>query len=142
MRCIEDELPFEISDSWEWCCLSQLINVYSGKQILLKEIWFHKTQVIYIKAYYKEDVYITVAGTIERVGKIPKELDNSNLTKMKINLFFSILSQDWLIKNIHLSLFKTESKILLQKLDNQNSQFSALKNCYFLSHHYPNNVAS
>lgn len=68
--------------------------MYSGKQILQKEIWFHKTQVIYIKAYYKEDVYITAACTIGRVGKIPKEFDNSNLTKMKINLFFSILSQD------------------------------------------------
>ena len=45
----------------------------------------------------KEDVYITVAGTIGKIGKIPKDLDGSNLTENADRLVFSFLYQDWLI---------------------------------------------
>ena len=45
----------------------------------------------------KEDVFITVAGTIGRVGKIPPDLDGANLTENADRLVFSEISQDWLI---------------------------------------------
>ena len=45
----------------------------------------------------KEDVYITVAGTIGRVGKIPPEIDGANLTENADRIVFSRLDQDWLI---------------------------------------------
>ena len=52
-----------------------------------------------IKKYIinKEDVFITVAGTIGRVGKIPFELDGANLTENADRLVFSKINQDWLI---------------------------------------------
>ena len=46
----------------------------------------------------KEDVFITVAGTIGRIGKIPSELDGANLTENADRLVFTIIDQDWLIK--------------------------------------------
>lgn len=45
----------------------------------------------------KEDVYITVAGTIGRVGKIPESVDGANLTENADRLVFSNLDQNWLI---------------------------------------------
>ena len=46
----------------------------------------------------KEDVYITVAGTIGRVGKIPWEIDGANLTENADRIVFSLIDQNWLIK--------------------------------------------
>ena len=45
----------------------------------------------------KEDIYITVAGTIGVVGKIPESLDGANLTENADRIVFSIINQDWLI---------------------------------------------
>jgi len=47
---------------------------------------------------HKEDVFITVAGTIGRIGKIPPELDGANLTENADRLVLTIIDQDWLIK--------------------------------------------
>ena len=52
----------------------------------------------------KEDIFITVAGTIGRVGKIPAEIDGSNLTENADRLVFSITNQDWLIMILQSSL--------------------------------------
>ena len=46
----------------------------------------------------KSDVYITVAGTIGRVGKIPDELDGANLTENADRLVLAGVNQEWLIK--------------------------------------------
>ncbi len=46
----------------------------------------------------KEDLYITVAGTIGTVGKIPPELDGANLTENADRLVFQHISQDWLMR--------------------------------------------
>ena len=46
----------------------------------------------------KADVFITVAGTIGRVGKIPDELDGANLTENADRLVLAGVNQDWLIK--------------------------------------------
>ena len=45
----------------------------------------------------KEDVYITVAGTIGRVGTIPDEIDGANLTENADRVVFSNLNKDWLV---------------------------------------------
>ena len=57
---------------------------------------------------HKEDVYITVAGTIGRVGKIPPEIDGANLTENADRLVFSIIDQDWLIKCLESSLVQQQ----------------------------------
>ena len=45
----------------------------------------------------KEDVYITVAGTIGRVGTIPDEIDGANLTENADRLVFESLNKYWLV---------------------------------------------
>ena len=106
----EDEIPFEIPENWCWCRLGDICLVKGGKRIpagcTLTDIdTGHKyirvadmkngsvivnnvkyiTDEIHekIKAYKisKDDVYITVAGTIGDSGIIPDELDNANLTE-------------------------------------------------------------
>ena len=52
----------------------------------------------YLMLASKEDIYITVAGTIGRIGKIPAEIDGANLTENADRLVFSTIYQDWLIK--------------------------------------------
>ena len=42
-RCIDDELPFEIPESWEWCRIGTLFSLQAGKNIssaAIKEIEF------------------------------------------------------------------------------------------------------
>lgn len=108
--CIDDELPFEIPENWCWCRLGTLVAVLGGKRIPAgRKLTSDNTGHVYIRVsdmkdggvntdnllYVPEDIYpsiskyiissadvfITVAGTIGRVGKIPAELDGSNLTE-------------------------------------------------------------
>ena len=106
----EDEIPFEIPENWCWCRLGDICLVKGGKRIpagctltdidtghkyirvadmkngsVIVENVKYITDEIHdkIKAYKisKDDVYITVAGTIGDSGIIPNELDNANLTE-------------------------------------------------------------
>ena len=106
----EEEIPFDIPENWCWCRLGDICLVKGGKRIpagctLTDVDTGHKyirvadmkngsvivnnvkyiTDEIHekIKAYKisKDDVYITVAGTIGDSGIIPDELDNANLTE-------------------------------------------------------------
>ena len=100
-RCIDDELPFEIPKSWEWTRLSTIAKVLGGKRIPAgRKLTAENTGHVYIRVsdmkdgtviqngllyvpedifnsiskyiIKKEDVFITVAGTIGRIGKIPR----------------------------------------------------------------------
>ena len=123
----EDEIPFDIPDSWQWCRISSIATVLGGKRIPAgRKLSEEDTGHIYIRVsdmkgdtvstdnlqyvpediyssisryiINKEDIYITVAGTIGRIGKIPPELDGANLTENADRLVFSMINQDWLIK--------------------------------------------
>ena len=125
-RCIDDELPFEIPKSWEWTRLSTIAKILGGKRIPAgRKLTAENTGHVYIRVsdmkdgtviqngllyvpedifnsiskyiIKKEDVFITVAGTIGRIGKIPPELDGANLTENADRLVFSSLNQDWMI---------------------------------------------
>ncbi len=37
-RCIDDEIPFEIPESWEWCRIKSIFNLQAGKNISTSEI--------------------------------------------------------------------------------------------------------
>jgi type I restriction enzyme S subunit len=131
--CIADEVPFEIPDSWEWVRLKELVTVLGGKRIPAgRKLTTDNTGHIYIRVsdmkngsvitdnllyvpediypsisryiINKEDLYITVAGTIGAVGKIPPELDGANLTENADRLVFSIVDQDWLMMCLSSSL--------------------------------------
>ncbi len=122
--CIDNEIPFEIPQSWAWCRLSYAMSVYGGKRIpagqkLVTEDTGHKyirvtdmknssvsnsdvhyiTNEVYeqIKRYTIscDDLYITVAGTIGKVGNIPIEFDGANLTENANKLITYDLDNDY-----------------------------------------------
>lgn len=126
----EDEIPFELPASWKWVRLGSIVSVYGGKRIpagskLSEENTGHKyirvadmkdgtvslddikyiTDDIYekIKQYYitSEDIYITVAGTIGRVGVVPMELNNVNLTENADKLVFNRLNKMFLCRMLN-----------------------------------------
>lgn len=126
----EDETPFELPASWKWVRLGSIVSVYGGKRIpagskLSEENTGHKyirvadmkdgtvslddikyiTDDIYekIKQYYitSEDIYITVAGTIGRVGVVPMELNNANLTENADKLVFNRLNKMFLCRMLN-----------------------------------------
>ena len=136
-RCIDDEIPFEIPDSWVWTRLRSIASVLGGKRIPagrrlttentghvyirvsdMKDGWVSTENLQYvpedifpsISRYIinAEDVFITVAGTIGRVGKIPPELDGANLTENADRLVFPVLDQDWFILELQSSLIQTQ----------------------------------
>lgn len=126
----EDEIPFEIPSSWKWVRLGTIVSVYGGKRIpagtrLSENNTGHKyirvadmkdgtvslddikyiTDEIYekIKQYFitSDDIYITVAGTIGRVGIVPRELNNANLTENADKLVFRCLDKMYLCRMLN-----------------------------------------
>ena len=133
----EDEIPFDIPESWKWVRLGSVVSVYGGKRIPAgRKLTVEDTGHVYIRVsdmkdgcvstenlqfvpqdiypsisryiIGKEDVFITVAGTIGRVGKIPPELDGANLTENADRLVFSQLDQNWLIKCLQSSVVQSQ----------------------------------
>ena len=136
-RCIDDELPFEIPDNWRWCRLGTIAAVLGGKRIPAgRKLTECNTGHVYIRVsdmtdgsvstdrllyvpediypsisryiINKDDVFITVAGTIGRVGKIPDELDGANLTENADRLVLAGVNQDWLIKVLQSGLIQEQ----------------------------------
>ncbi len=133
----EDESPFDIPDTWKWIRLGSVVSVLGGKRIpagrtlttedtgykyirvsdmkngsVLVDNLLYVPRDIYpsISRYIinKEDVYLTVAGTIGKVGKIPEEIDGANLTENADRLVFQLIDQDWLIKCLESSLVQQQ----------------------------------
>lgn len=116
----DDEKPFDIPESWKWFRLGEIVSVNGGKRIpagrsltdvdtgykyirvadmkngsIMLDNIKYVPEDIYpkIKNYTisKDDIYITVAGTIGQVGLVPNELDNANLTENadKLTTYFN-----------------------------------------------------
>jgi type I restriction enzyme S subunit len=123
----EDEKPFDIPEGWMWVRIGNIASVLGGKRIPAgRKLTQENTGHVYIRIsdmkndtvvaselmfvpediypsiskyiINKEDVYITVAGTIGRVGKIPPSVDGANLTENADRLVFREIDQDWLIQ--------------------------------------------
>lgn len=121
------EVPFDIPYGWSWCRLAIFAQVLGGKRIpagrqltnentghyyikvsdmkentvCLDKLQFVPTDIYPTISRYiinKEDVYITVAGTIGRVGTIPNELDGANLTENADRIVIDEIDQHWLVK--------------------------------------------
>ncbi len=121
-----EDIPFLIPNNWKWVRLGEIASILGGKRIpagrnLTSENTGHKyirvsdmknmsvetsnllfvPEDIYpsISRYIinKEDVYITVAGTIGKVGTIPDEIDGANLTENADRLVFKFLDKKWLV---------------------------------------------
>ena len=139
VKCIDEEIPFEIPNDWEWCRLGNVSSVYGGKRIpagrklstsdtghkyirvsdmknssvLLDNIQYVSEDIYQlIKAYTisKDDLYITVAGTIGSVGEIPEELNNANLTENADKIVFTIIDKRFLMYALQSELVQSQIK--------------------------------
>lgn len=128
----EDEKPFELPQGWAWARLGEYAEVKGGKRLpkghtLINE----QTEYAYIRVtdmkdgtvnlhglqyltadtqkliqqytISKNDLYITIAGTIGEVGSIPEELDGMNLTENAAKIIFSQIDRLWLKKSLSAS---------------------------------------
>ncbi len=133
-----EEIPFDIPENWVWARLGEILSVYGGKRIpvgysltdndtkhkyitvgdmkngtvLTDKIKYVPVEVFdTIKRYTisSKDVYITVAGTIGRVGEVPKELDGANLTENADKLVFgNHIDKYWLINTLQSSIVQKQ----------------------------------
>ena len=133
----ENEMPFEIPENWMWVKLGEIVTILGGKRIPAgRQLTTENTGYKYIRVsdmkdgsvltngllyvptdiypsiaryiIHKEDIYITVAGTIGRVGKIPEEIDGANMTENADRLVFALLDQNWLIKCLESNIVQSQ----------------------------------
>lgn len=119
------EILYEIPDNWKWVQLGDISGIYGGKRIPagrklseidtgykyirvadmndctveLNNIKFVPEDIYHqIKNYTinEDDLYITVAGTIGKIGYIPAELDGANLTENANKIVFNNINKKWL----------------------------------------------
>lgn len=116
VKCIDEEIPFEIPTSWSWTRLRNLIDIKGGKRLPAGyKLTDNKTNHIYIRVsdmqdgtivskdlkyitddvynqiqnytIGKDDLYLTIVGsTIGKAGLVPKMFDNMNLTENAVKL--------------------------------------------------------
>lgn len=123
----KEEQPYKIPSNWCWVRLGNITQIKGGKRIpkgtsLLKENTGYKyirvtdmkngtvlnDDIYYIsKDIYnkisnytisKNDIYITCAGTIGRVGIIPVEFDGANLTENADKIIIKHINKNLLVK--------------------------------------------
>ena len=133
VKDIEDEIPFEVPEGWTWCRLGEVCELKGGKRIpaglsATKE----KTNHIYIRVtdmqnnsisdadlvyitdeifekiqrytINKDDLYLTIAGTIGRVGEVPEIFDGMNLTENALKLTNISICKKYLMQIINTKL--------------------------------------
>ena len=107
--------PFDIPKSWEWVCIGDIADIKGGKRIPagrtlektdnghiyirvtdMKNMTIQPTALRYVPldivpliskyTISKDDLYLTIAGTIGAVGIVPKEFDGMNLTENAVKI--------------------------------------------------------
>lgn len=146
LSTIEEE-PWELPEGWCWCLIKDICEVKGGKRIPagrrlsdidtgykyirvsdMKNGSINTNDLKYvpidivesIKRYTisKDDIYITVAGTIGDVGTVPIELDGANLTENADKLVFSNtnIEKMWLYSFLRSSFIKQQIKDVTTKV--------------------------
>ena len=139
------ELNIPCPNNWAVVKLGSIAGVYGGKRIpagrrLVNEDTGHKyirvadmneytvelndikyiPEDIYqsIKKYTisKDDIYITVAGTIGKIGYIPEELDGANLTENANKIVFKNIDQKWLFYALSSPLVQKQIREMTTKV--------------------------
>jgi type I restriction enzyme S subunit len=125
----EDEKPFELPSGWAWARLGEYAEVKGGKRLPKgHSLISDKTNHAYIRVtdmkdgsvnlqglqyltsdtqklisqyiISKNDLYITIAGTIGEIGSIPEELDGMNLTENAAKIVFNRIERLWLKQSL------------------------------------------
>jgi len=123
----EDENPFELPNGWEWVRLGSISEIKGGKRLPAGHSFsLVKTPYIYIQVtnmkngtiirdnlkyisketqneisqytISKDDLYITIAGTIGDVGTVPEYFDGMNLTENAAKIIAPLVNKVWLQK--------------------------------------------
>lgn len=113
----DEEIPYDVPQGWTWVRMESLCSVKGGKRIPVGETFASSpTNHIYIRvtdmknhslsnkslkyisdALYerlkqytisKDDLYLTIAGTIGDVGIVPEDFDGMNLTENAVKLCY------------------------------------------------------
>ena len=106
----EDDIPFDVPESWEWVRLGSIVEIKGGKRVsngynllttptehiyirvsdmkngsiddsdlrYIDDKMFQKIQQYIIT---KDDLYMTIVGTIGKCGYVPEKFDKMNLTE-------------------------------------------------------------
>jgi len=117
---------YSLANNWKWCYLGDICAIRGGKRVPVgRKLSEEPTSQKYIRvadmknhsiisntikylpddlieklALYtisKNDLYITVAGTIGDVGVVPNELDGANLTENADKIIFENIDKQWLM---------------------------------------------
>src|SRR5699024_2797742 len=141
----EEDIPFEIPKTWKWVSLGDIIEVKGGKRIpagrklqdsnngypyirvadmkdgtvLLENIKYIPIDIYdKIKNYKisKDDLYITVAGTIGTVGMVPDELDQANITENANKLVLYGASKDYIYYTLSSSFIQNQIRNFTTKV--------------------------
>ena len=119
IKNISDEIPFEIPSTWSWQKIKAIceikgmtfqkektdhiyIRVTDMKDETISEdnlVYISDSIFNLIKNYTvsKEDLYVTVAGTIGRCGNVPDNFDGMNLTENAYKLTNLIVNKEWVL---------------------------------------------
>jgi len=125
----EEEKLFELPEGWEWSRLGFISEIKGGKRLPKGHSFSpYETPYIYIQVtnmkngtiidndikyiteqtkreisnyiISKDDLYITIAGTIGGVGIVPKYFDGMNLTENAAKICFYQVDKEWLQKTL------------------------------------------
>ena len=140
-----EEIPYEVPKGWEWCRIQDLGFVLGGKRIpkgydysevptpyryltvtnmkdgtiIDNNVKFISEEVRELIGKYiisKEDIYITIAGTIGAVGIIPQEYDGMNLTENASRLIFFRVNKVFLVNLLNSMTVQNQFAILTNKM--------------------------
>lgn len=135
---IEDTAKaFEIPKGWEWIRLSSISEIKGGKRLPHGHSFSSvATEYVYIQVtnmkagtivqdnlkyisktthneisnyiIEKDDLYITIAGTIGQVGVVPDFFHRMNLTENAARIIFSEIDKHWLQKTLSSNFVQTQ----------------------------------
>ena len=135
----DNEKPFELPSGWEWIRFGAIADVKGGKRLPAGHSFSTEvTPYIYIRVtdmkggtissdnlvYISEetqkliskytissdDLYITIAGTIGAVGKVPNQFEGMNLTENAAKIVFNQVNKLWLSKVLNSQFMYSQFK--------------------------------